>query len=194
MRLFVFLCSLSLTLILVLGGCNKSTDPEPLVNRVYLPEQLEIKGGQVFGLPVSFDNEEALAAIYVPLLFPSNIMRLDSISYNGSRASQFDFKTTYVSGDTILIGILGVVDDTISVNPGRGLLVTIYFWMHGNAPETTFVFNTFESWKQPLSFFDSNFERLPTPPFRPCQVHVQGIVWSAPGGQTGSSSWTGRNP
>ncbi|TFH65176.1 MAG: hypothetical protein E4G91_03435 [Candidatus Zixiibacteriota bacterium] len=161
-------------------GCSKSTEPEPLVNQVYLPEQLEAKGGQIFSVPISFENEVALTVINVPLLFPSKIMHFDSISFDGSRIDQFDFKMIYVIGDTILIGVLGVTDDTVSVNPGRGLLATIHLRLYGNAPETTFVFNTFDSWKQPLSFFDANQKRIPTPLFRPCQVHVQGIVWSPP--------------
>jgi hypothetical protein len=166
--------------IMVIIGCSKSTEPEPLVNQVYLPEQLEAKGGQIFSVPISFENEVALTVINVPLLFPSNIMHFDSISFDGSRIDQFDFKMIYVIGDTILIGVLGVTDDTVSVNPGRGLLATIHLRLYGNAPETTFVFNTFDSWKQPLSFFDANQKRIPTPLFRPCQVHVQGIVWSPP--------------
>jgi hypothetical protein len=177
-RLCGFLCLLSMALILILVSCSKSTKPEPLVNRVYLPEQLEAVGGHLFSVPVSFENEAAVSAIYVPLLFPSDIMRFDSISFHGSRVGHFDFKMIDVTGDTILFGVLGVIDDTVSVNPGRGLLVTLHFWMHGNAPETTFVFNTFDSWRWPISFFDSNLRRLPTPLFKPCQVHVQGITLS----------------
>jgi len=194
MRLLSCVCLVSLSPILVLLGCSKSTEPEPLINRVYLPEQLEAKGGQSFSVPVSFENEVALSEIHVPLLFPSNIMYFDSVSFHGSRVSQFDFKMADVFGDTILIGVLGVTDDTVSVNRGRGLLATIHFRLFGNAPETTFVLNAFDSWRQPLSFFDFKLKRLPTPLFRPCQVHVQGIVRSVPGGQARSWSWIGRNP
>jgi hypothetical protein len=188
MRLGGLLYIASMVPILVIVSCSeKSTEPEPLINRIYLPEQLEAKGGQVFSVPVSFDNEVSLTVINVPLLFPSNIMRFDSISFHDSRVGRFDFKMFYVLGDTILIGVLGVTDDTVSVEPGRGLLATIHMRLYGNAPETTFVLNTFDSWKQPLSFFDSDLKRLPTPPFRPCHVHVQGIVWSPP-------SLAGRKP
>jgi hypothetical protein len=175
-RLCCFLFLVSLTLILMLMGCSKSTQPEPLVNRLYLPEQLETSGGSHFSVPIRFDNEVELTAVSVPLFFPSSIMRFDSLSFHGSRVSQFDFKSVYVLGDTILIGVLGATDDIVSVNRGRGLLATIHFRIYGNAPETTFVLNTFDSWKQPLSFFDINLERLPTPLFNPCQVHVKTIV------------------
>jgi hypothetical protein len=194
MRLRGYLCLVSTALILVLVGCSKSTEPEPLVNQIYLPEQLEARGGQSFSVPVSFDNEVELTAIYVPLLFPSNIMRFDSVSFHGSRVDQFDFKMAYVFGDTILIGVLGVIDDTVSVNRGRGLLVTIHLRLYGNAPETTFVLNTFDSWRQPLSFFDFNLKRLPTPLFRPCQVHVETILPPEPSGQARTWSRVGRNP
>ena len=181
MRLHGYLCLVSMALILILVGCSKSTEPEPLINQIYLPEQLEAKGGQTFSVPVSFDNEVALTAIYVPLLFPSNIMRFDSISFHDSRVSQFDFKMADVFGGTILIEALGMIDDTVTVNPGRGLLVTIHLRLYGNAPETTFVLNADDAGKRPLSFFDANVKRLPTPLFRPCQVHVQGIVRSTRG-------------
>jgi hypothetical protein len=182
MRLCGLFCLAFLALILVIVGCNKSTKPEPLVNQVYLPEQLEAVGGHLFSVSISFENETAVSAIYVPLLFPSGIMRFDSVSFDGSRVGHFDLKLVDVIADTILIGILGVVDDTISVNPGRGLLLTIHFWMHGNAPETTFVFNTYDAIKQPLAFFDSHLQRLPVPLFNPCQVHVQGIIRSPQSG------------
>ena len=188
MRLCGHLCLASMALILVLAGCSKSTEPEPLINRVYLPEQLEAKGGQTFSVPVSFENEVGLSAVYVPLLFPSNIMRFDSVSFHGSRVSQFDFKMADVFGDTILIGVLGVIDDTVSVNRGRGLLATIHLRLYGNAPETTFVLNTFASWRQPLSFFDVDLKRLPTPLFRPCQVYVETILPPDPSGQARSRS------
>jgi hypothetical protein len=184
---------LSLALILTLVGCSKSTEPEPLVNRIYLPKQLEATGGANFSAPISFDNDVALTAMSVPLLFPSKIMRLDSVSFKGSRVSPFDIKIVYLFGDTILIGVLGVTaDDTVSVNRGRGLLATIHFRLFGNAPETTFVFNTFDSWKQPLSFSDANLVRLPTPLFGPCQVHVKTIVPPEPTAQARTRSSLGR--
>jgi len=183
MRLCGYAWLVSMALILVLIGCSKSTEPEPLINRVYLPEQLEAKGGETFSVPVSFENEVALTAIYVPLLFPSNIMHFDSVSFHGSRIDHFDFKIVYTRGDTIEIGVFGLLDDTVTVNPGRGLLATIHFRVYGNAPETTFVFNTYDYWRQPFSFFDVNIKRLPTPLFRPCQVHVETILPPEPSGQ-----------
>lgn len=194
LRLFGYLCLVSMALTLALVGCSKSTEPEPLINQIYLPEQLEAKGGQSFSVPVSFDNEVALTQVNVPLLFPSNIIHFDSVSFHGSRVDHFDFKMVYADGDTILIGVFGVIDDTISVEPGRGLLATIHLRVYGNAPETTFVLNTFDSWRQPLSFFDVNLKRLPTPLFRSCQVHVETILPPEPSGQARTWSWVGRNP
>jgi len=166
-----------LALLLVGASCDKSDEPKPLTNQVYFSEKLEAYGGQTFAVPISFDNEDELSAINVPLLFPSHIMRFDSISFRGSRVNGFGLKVAYLLGDTILIGALGVANDTVTVNKGRGLLTTLYFWMHGNAPETTFVFTTCDSWKQPLSFFDAHFQRLPTPEFVAGRVHVTGITW-----------------
>ncbi len=162
--------------VLILGGCSKGNEPkvEPLTNRVYPPDRTETKGGEYVSIPLYFDNEVTLAAVNVPMLFPSSIMRFDSVSFVGSRVVNFGLNRASVNGDTLVVLAL---DDTAVVASGRGLLGTLHFWVHGNAPETTFVLNTFDYWRMPFNFFDINLEVVENAPaFKSGQVHIQTIL------------------
>lgn len=172
-----FVCLYISILAAVLGswGCSKSTDSRSeLHNRVYMPEKIEVSGGQHFAVPILFDNEVAVGSINLPLLYPSSFMRLDSISLIDSRVAGFKFKSIFLEPDTI---VLKFVDDSSAIAPGSGLLASAYFWVHGNAPETTFVFNKFDYWKLPYGFSDSNLVPVENPPqFQGSQIHVRTIV------------------
>jgi hypothetical protein len=164
------------TIVFVIGagivGCgDSSSEPETITNRVYLPEKIEAATGEFFTVPVSFDNEVSLAAINVPMLFPSSILRLDSVSFRDSRADQFMFKNVLAKADTISIG---VVDDSAAVATGRGLLATIYFMVRPTASDTTFLLNTFDYPRLPFSFYDLLLNPVVNPPtFKSCQVTIK---------------------
>ena len=153
-------------------GCGDSSDePEKIANRVYLPEKIQAAPGEVFTVPVNFDNEVSLSAINVPILFPSSLLHLDSVSFKNSRADQFMFKNVLAKADTISIG---VVDDSAAVATGRGLLATIYFMVRPTAPDTTFLLNTFDYPLLPLSFYDLQLDSVANPPtFKACQVTIK---------------------
>jgi hypothetical protein len=152
-------------------GCGNSNEPEKITNRVYLPEKIETVPGDFIAVPVNFDNEVSLAAINVPILFPSSLLHLDSVSFRDSRADQFLFKKVLTKADTLVIG---VIDDTAAVAVGRGLLATIYFMVNTSAPDTTFLLNTFNYPPLPLSFYDLQLNQLANPPgFRACQVTIK---------------------
>lgn len=168
-------CGFFATIVFVIGagiiGCGKSSEPEAITNRVYLPEKIEAAPGEHFAVPVNFDNEVSLSAINVPMLFPSSLMELDSVSFKSSRADQFMFKRVLAKADTISIG---VVDDTAAVATGRGLLATIYFTVNQSALDTTFQLNTFAYPLLPFSFYELNLLPVTNPPtFRACQVTIK---------------------
>ncbi|TFH65174.1 MAG: hypothetical protein E4G91_03425 [Candidatus Zixiibacteriota bacterium] len=163
------------TLIFLIGagivGCSSSTEPERITNRVYLPEKIETAPGEFFTVPVNFDNEVSLSAINVPMLFPSSLLRFDSVSFHDSRAKQFVFKEVFAKADTLAIG---VIDDTAAVASGSGLLATIYFMVRTNAPDTTFLLDTFDYPLLPLSFYDLLLNSVVNPPqFSGCSVRVK---------------------
>ena len=156
----------------IVGCGDSSSEPEKITNRVYLPEKIEAAPGESFTVPVNFDNEVSLSAINVPILYPSSILRLDSVSFQNSRGDQFMFKNVLAKADTISIG---VVDDSAAVATGRGLLATIYFTVRPTAPDTSFLLNTFDYPLLPFSFFDLQLKPVTNPPtFRACTVHIKG--------------------
>jgi hypothetical protein len=164
----------------IVGCGDSSSEPETITNRVYLPEKIEAATGGFFAVPVNFDNEVSLSAINVPMLFPSSILRLDSVSFRDSRADQFMFKNVLAKADTISIG---VVDDSAAVATGRGLLATIYFTVRPTAPDTTFLLNTFDYPLLPFSFFDLQLNPVVNPPqFKACTVHINGQTSKEGGG------------
>jgi hypothetical protein len=155
----------------IIGCGDSSSEPEKIINRVYLPEKIQVAPGEFFTVPVNFDNAVSLAAINVPMLFPSSLLRLDSVSFQNSRADQFMFKNVLAKADTISIG---VVDDSAAVATGRGLLATIYFMVRPTAPDTTFLLNTFDYPLLPLSFYDLQLDSVANPPtFKACQVTIK---------------------
>lgn len=155
----------------VLWGCGDSTSPEPLVNRVYLPEKITAAPGDDVAMTVNFDNEVPLAAINVPLLLPSALLHYDSVSFSGSRTVNFTFHPVYVLADTLVIGAF---DDTAAVPSGRGLLVTIYFQVRSNAPDTTIDVGTLNYPRLPLSFYDLSLLPVANPPqFKTCRLTIK---------------------
>ncbi len=151
-------------------GCGDSTKPEEeLINKVYMPPNIEVTGGDTFTVPIYFDNEITISAISLPLRFPANIMRCDSISFVGSRCSEFFLKPKFVSADTIQIGLI----DTVGVLAGRGLLASLHFWVHGNAPDTTVEINLFTNPVLPFGFSDDQLsDELIIPLFEAGKVHI----------------------
>lgn len=175
--------SILATMVFVIGagiiGCSKSSEPESITNRIYLPANVEAATGEFFTVPVNFDNEVSLSAINVPMLFPRSLLRLDSVSFRNSRAIDFTFKEVLSKADTLVIG---VIDDTAAVAPGRGLLATIYFMVRPSPPDTTFLLNTFDYPPLPLSFYDLLLNPVVHPPkFKACSVHIKGLTPSDDG-------------
>ena len=153
-------------------GCgDSSSGPEKITNRVFLPERIQAAPGEFFMVPVNFDNEVSLSAINVPMLYPSTLLHLDSVSFQNSRASEFMFKRVYSRADTL---VLGAIDDSAAVMSGSGLLATIYFRVNTGAPDTTFSLNTFTYPRLPLTFYDLQLNPVANPPtFRACQVTIK---------------------
>jgi hypothetical protein len=164
------------TLFLLIGagfiGCGDSgNEPAKITNRVYLPEKIQTAPGEFFTVPVNFDNTTSLSAINVPILFPSSLLRFDSVSFRDSRANQFMFKEVFFKADTLVIG---AVDDSAAIASGSGLLATVYLMARASAPDTTFSLNTFTYPRLPLTFYDLQLYPVANPPtFRACQVTIK---------------------
>ena len=155
-RISLKLCAVALLATAVtslLPGCGSSTEPEkPLVNKVYMSKDIEVTGGDTFSVPVYFENEKPIAALSLPLQFPSNVMRCDSVSFIGSRCEEFLLTRFYVRHDTIQIGAI----DTAGVGAGNGLYVTLYFWAFGNAPDTNIAIDLLVNPTLPFGYTDTS--------------------------------------
>lgn len=162
-RALQIIWALSVLLIsgLILPGCSDSTKPdEEFVNRVYLPRDLEVRAGDTISIPVYFENAGPIAAISLPLRFPSSVMRCDSVSLIGSRCNEFLLKPRFISADTIQIGLI----DTVGVTKGRGLMARLYFWVHGNAPDTLIEIGVMDNLTLPFGFADGELSSEPILP------------------------------
>ena len=155
----------------IFPGCSDSTDPEEeLIDRVYLPRDLEATGGDTISIPVYFENAGTIAAVSLPLKFPSNIMRCDSVSLVGSRCADFFIKPRFVSADTIQIGLI----DPVGVARGRGLLARLHFWVHGNAPDTVIEIDILDNPTLPFGFADDELSTVPiVPEFEAGILHIK---------------------
>jgi hypothetical protein len=163
---------LAVAILVSFAGCSKSNDPkeEPLTNRVYMPTDLVAKAGDHFTVPVYFENEVPIGCVSVPLSFPVESVQCDSVSFIGSRAVGFFMKQYYISHDTIQFTVV----DTAGVSAGRGLLATLYFWAHGNAPEFDMVLDTISHPTLPFGFSDTSLSQIPIrPQFVRGKVHIQ---------------------
>ena len=95
---------------------------------------LAAKGQWVAG--VVLENDEALAAITVPLKFGERVgqFKLDSVRFDNTRVSYFALKTTN-SHDTlnsVLVGLLYTLgDDRPPLPPGLGQVARLYFTQQG---------------------------------------------------------------
>ena len=158
----------------VFSGCSDSTKPEEeFVNRVYLPVDVEVTGGDTISVPVYFENEGPIAAISLPLKYPSSLMRCDSVSLIGSRCSSFFIKPRFISADTIQIGLI----DTVGVAKGRGLLARLHFWVHGNAPDTVIKIELLDNPTLPYGFADDELSTVPIlPAFEAGVVHIKSQI------------------
>ena len=162
--------------VVVLSCSNKAAEPlaEPLENHVYLPERDTVLAGTHFALPVYFANEAPLSGISVPLVFSSPDVECESLSFAGSRVADWLFNASYYDNETREIR-LGAVSAAGGLPAGRGLLATIFMWVHGNATATAMVVDT--AWLYPnldLRYADTSIVgNTFVPRFTPALIHIE---------------------
>ncbi|MGB5136892.1 MAG: cohesin domain-containing protein [Candidatus Zixiibacteriota bacterium] len=171
-RLITLLAGTALiALVGLLGpGCGGDDDSTvPLVDKVFLANAVETTGGQEFTVPIYMENDDPIAAVSLPLRFPSSIMRCDSVSFVGSRCEDFFIIRNFISADTIQIAAI----DTVGVGAGSGLFATLHFWSHGNAPDTNILIDLFVNPLLPFGYADTSLAAtLIIPQFEAGHVHI----------------------
>lgn len=151
-------------------GCGKSTDPDkPLVNKVSMSQDLNVTGGDKFSVPIYFENSKPIAALSIPLSYPSHVMRCDSVSFIGGRCEKFFLNRYYTRHDTIQVGAI----DTLGVGAGSGLCATLYFWVFGNAPDTNVSIDLLENPTLPFGYSDTSLTaETIIPLFEAGKIHI----------------------
>lgn len=150
-------------------SCGDDDPPQPLADKVFLANSVEATGGHEFTVPIYAENDDPIAAVSLPLRFPSSIMRCDSVSFVGGRCKDFFIVRNFVSEDTIQI----VAIDTIGVGAGSGLFATLHFWAHGNAPDTNILIDLFVNPFLPFGYADTSLTAdIIIPEFEAGHVHI----------------------
>lgn len=162
-------------MVLSVGCGDDGTEPthKPLRNHVYLPTNMQVSGGDHFVVPVYFENKVPLDGISVPLVYSTDQVECDSISFVGSRVADCLTIGSHFDNEKQEIRI-GALATTTSIDTGRGLLANLYFWAHGNAVETDMIIDTaFFFPSVTLCFADtSSTDMLITPEFTAGMVHI----------------------
>ena len=160
----------ALAMAAILIGCGKSTDPDkPLVNKVSMSQDLVVTGGDKFSVPIYIENDKSIAAISLPLHYPSSVMRCDSVSFVGGRCEKFFLNRYYTRHDTIQIGAI----DTLGVGAGSGLCATLHLWVFGNAPDTSVTIDLLINPTLPFGFSDTSLTAESIiPMFEAGKIHI----------------------
>lgn len=84
-----------------------------------------IKGGQMT-VRVELVNDQELAALTIPVMVKGNGVKIDSVSFSGSRVEYINTRPVTIdkSGQKVLFGAICMTEDYIA--PGRGLMATLY--------------------------------------------------------------------
>ncbi|MBK7091089.1 MAG: hypothetical protein IPH59_05120 [bacterium] len=151
-------------------GCGKSTDPDkPLINKVSMSQDFNVTGGDKFSIPIYFENNKPIAALSLPLHYPSDLMRCDSVSFVGGRCEKFFLNRYFTRHDTIQVGSI----DTLGVGAGSGLCATLHFWVFGNAPDTNVSIDLLVNPTLPFGFSDTSLTaETIIPQFEAGRIHI----------------------
>jgi len=89
-------------------------------------EKAEINKGGAAVVKVIFVNSQELAGLTVPLILGGKGVRIDSISFAGSRVEYIKMKPVTIAENKkqVVFGAITMTEDYLSV--GRGLLATLY--------------------------------------------------------------------
>ncbi len=96
---------------------------------------VQVDAGQQAVLPISFFNDEELGALTIPLSWSSPDITLDSISFAGSRIGYITTKPYSIFNDSqkVVFGAVVIMEDYIQ--PGSGLMATLYFDVPPGTPD-----------------------------------------------------------
>ena len=85
---------------------------------------------------ISFSNDENVTAFSIPLKVTSGSTKIiaDSAIFKGGRAERFPYKGLRPDDSGVTLGLIANIGSRISIPPGKGKIVTIYFSSPDNTP------------------------------------------------------------
>lgn len=122
-----FLCAAGVT---AQGPAN-----DPGVRDTLYVGSVQVDAGQQAVVPITFVNDEQLGAVTVPLSWSSPDITLDSVSFVGSRIAYVGTKplTIYNDSQKVVFGAIVIFEEFIQ--PGSGLMATLYFDVPPGTPD-----------------------------------------------------------
>lgn len=90
----------------------------------------------VWSVVISFTNDEYVTAFSIPLKVTSGSTKIiaDSAIFTGGRAEKFPYKGFRPDDSGFTLGLIANIGSRISIPPGNGKIVTIYFSSPDNMP------------------------------------------------------------
>ncbi len=85
---------------------------------------------------LSFTNDENITAFSIPLKVTSGSTKIivDSAIFKGGRAERFPYKGFRPDDSGVTLGLIANIGSGISIPPGKGKIVTLYFSSPDNTP------------------------------------------------------------
>ena len=84
---------------------------------------------EIWSVVISYSNDEYVTAFSIPLKVTSGSTNIvaDSAVFSGGRVENFPYKGFRPDDSGVTLGLIANIGSRISVPPGKGKLVTIYF-------------------------------------------------------------------
>jgi hypothetical protein len=108
---------------------------DPGIRDTLYVASVQVDAGQQAVVPVTFVNDEELGGLTIPLAWTSPDISLDSVSFVGSRIDYIGTKPLTIHNDqqNVVFGAVVILEEYIQ--PGSGLMATLYFNVPPGAPD-----------------------------------------------------------
>jgi hypothetical protein len=129
-------------------------------------------------VPVYFRNFEVLGAINIPLMWSSDAVTLNEVTFDGTAVEYVDNKPVTIDNASRRVQIGVVPTFTPNIAPTRGLLAKLHFTVHEGVGEALVTIDTTTIGPSAISFIDEMLNVI-TPTFIPGAIvidHSGGFV------------------
>jgi len=153
------------------GALAQGPANDPGVRDTLYIGSVQVDAGQQAVVPVTFVNDEELGALTIPLGWSSPDITLDSVSFVGSRISYITTKplSIYNADQQTVFGAVVITEQYIQ--PGSGLLATLYFDVPAGTPDQFVYIDTARVGPAYVLFTNTNSTNF-TPEFEQGKIQI----------------------